>query len=92
MDLFIGWFVQQPFHILGVSAALLIVAIVLRRRAKVDVLFVAALAWLAYAAWEWWVLIVTPDADIRVDLLLIWPLLIVLMLWAVWRFLRNTRI
>ncbi len=53
-----------------------------------DVLLVPALAWLAYAGWEWLVLTKTPEANIRIDLLLIWPLLAVVTLWAAVRAFR----
>jgi hypothetical protein len=52
------------------------------------VLLVPALAWLAYAGWEWLVLTKTPEANIRIDLLLIWPLLAVVTLWAAVRAFR----
>lgn len=46
------------------------------------VVLVTALLWVAYLAWE---LFVTegPDANIRLDLLLIYPVLLVLTVWAV---------
>jgi hypothetical protein len=93
MDMFSGWFIRQPLHILGVTAALLIFAASSRwkRKARVVHLLIAALAWLLYAAWEWWVLTATPEANIRADVLLIWPLLIGLTFWAIWRALRNDR-
>jgi hypothetical protein len=37
------------------------------------------------------VLTVTPENNIRVDLLLIWPLLTVLRTWAVWRSVGDAR-
>jgi hypothetical protein len=48
----------------------------------------AAVAWAAYAAWEWLVLVRTPEANIRVDLLLIYPALGLLSAWALYRLLR----
>jgi hypothetical protein len=74
------WLVQQPAHILLVAAAHLVLwalcrATVLRNVPKTNELWVPAVLWLAYAAWEWLVLAKTPEADIRVDLLLIWPLI-----------------
>jgi CDP-diglyceride synthetase len=42
-----------------------------------------------FAAWEWLVMTRTPDANIRVDLLLIWPALLLLTLWSVWQALRR---
>jgi hypothetical protein len=52
--------------------------------------FITSLLWLAYAVWEWRVKIwaETVTAPIRVDLLLIYPLLIILTSWslfAIWR-------
>jgi hypothetical protein len=32
--------------------------------------------WGVYAAWEWLVLVKTAEANIRVDILLIWPVLL----------------
>ena len=51
-------------------------------------LLLAAGGWLLYAAWEWLVLTKTPEANIRVDLLVIWPVLAILSLWALFRALR----
>jgi hypothetical protein len=49
----------------------------------------AAVAWLAYAAWEWMVLVRTPEANIRVDLLVIYPALAAITLWALFRSIRT---
>ena len=52
--------------------------------------FIVSLLWLVYAVWEWRVQIWARDetAPIRVDLLLIYPLLAILTSWflfALWR-------
>jgi hypothetical protein len=92
MDALSRFLVQQPLHILAVALLHVLVWGAVRggRIPAVrhpDVLLVPALTWLAYAAWEWLVLVRTPEANIRVDLLVIWPLLAVLTLWAaVWTF------
>ena len=44
-------------------------------------LAVVAGAWALYAAWEWLILMRTPEANIRVDLLLIWPALLIVSIW-----------
>jgi hypothetical protein len=49
---------------------------------------VAAITWALYAAWEWLVQVRTPEANIRVDLLVIWPALAILSVWALFRSLR----
>jgi len=55
------------------------------------VMLAAALGWGLYAAWEALVQWRTPDADIRVDLLLIWPVLGLLTLAALVQALRTLR-
>lgn len=83
-------FVQEPLHILAVACLLLACYLALRGRQRrgehrTGVLLSASIAWVGYAGWEWLVLRRTPDADIRVDLLLIWPLLAVLSIWGLVR-------
>ena len=91
-----GWFVQQPLHIAAVALGLATLwtvgrATVLRDVPKSNLLWVQALLWLAYAAWEWLVLVKTPEADIRVDLLVIWPVIGIVTLWALVRAARGMR-
>jgi hypothetical protein len=45
--------------------------------------------WLAYGGWEWLVLANSPEANIRVDLLVIWPLIALTTLWAIVRATRG---
>ena len=87
MDALSRFFVQQPLHILLMALVHVVLwAAVRGGRMPVirhpDVLFLPAMAWLAYAAWEWLVLLKTPEANIRVDLLMIWPLLMLTTIWA----------
>jgi hypothetical protein len=51
-------------------------------------LLVPTAAWVLYAVWEWLVVWRTPEANIRVDLLLIWPVLLILSIWFTIRALR----
>jgi hypothetical protein len=51
-------------------------------------LLIASTAWGLYAAWEWLVLIITSEANIRVDLLVIFPVLTILSTWALYRLFR----
>jgi hypothetical protein len=44
-------------------------------------LLIASAAWGLYAAWEWLVQIKTPEANIRVDLMLILPILLIISIW-----------
>jgi len=91
-----GWLVQQPVHILLVAAIAFALwaacrATVLRAAPKANVLWIPATLWLAYAVWEWLVLVKTPEADIRVDLMLIWPAIAIVTLWAIVRAIRGWR-
>ncbi|MBK9116648.1 MAG: hypothetical protein IPM22_13755 [Betaproteobacteria bacterium] len=88
--------VAQPAHILGVAAVIAAMwaagrATVLRDAPKANVLWVPALLWLAYAGWEWLVVTQTPDANIRVDLLVIWPVVGLATAWALWRAAKGLR-
>ncbi len=88
------WLVQQPMHILLVAMciAALFAALQATRLSEMprsNVFWIPALAWAAYAGWEWLVMWRSPEADLRVDLLLIWPVLCLLMLWSVVRAARG---
>lgn len=89
MDVLARWLVRQPLHILCVGVALMLLWVLLRQRPyrarRAKALLVAGLGWLGYAGWEWWVLVETPEADMRVDLLVIWPFMAILTLWAILR-------
>jgi hypothetical protein len=90
LELLSRWLIQEPAHILLVAAVNVALwaacrATVLRTVPKSNLLWVPALAWLAYAGWEWLVLVKSPEANIRVDLLLIWP---VIGLVTIWTFVR----
>lgn len=52
-------------------------------------LLIAAAGWVLYAVWEWLVMTKSPEANIRVDLLLIWPVLLLLSIWAVFKALKG---
>lgn len=88
---FIGWFVEQPLRILALGGIYVAVWGVLRRALpgrRTNALLAPAACCVAFAVWEWVITVRTPDANIRVDLLLIWPVLLLLTLWSVWRALR----
>jgi hypothetical protein len=93
MDLLTSVFVGRPLPILGVAVVFLAGHLVLRLTTlgagrHPRGLLVAAIAWALYAAWEWLVQVRTPEANIRVDLLVIWPVLALLSVWALFRALR----
>lgn len=90
MEILSRVFVQQPLHILLVAVVCLLAWGLARRgpgeRSRHgNSLRVTAIAWLCYAVWERLVVTITPEANIRVDLLIIWPMLTNLTLWSVVR-------
>jgi hypothetical protein len=93
MELLASLFVGKPIHILGVALAFLAGHLLLRLTSlgvgrHPRPLLLAAAAWALYAAWEWLVKARTPEANIRVDLLLIWPVLAIASIVALWKALR----
>ncbi len=93
MELLVSMFVGNPPGILAVAALLLAGYLALRFTAlgagrRPRWLLAAAGAWGLYAAWEWLVLVRTPEANIRVDLLLVWPALAIFSAWALFRSFR----
>jgi hypothetical protein len=86
-------FVGKPLQILAVSLLFLAGHLLLRSTAlgagrPSRPLLLAAAAWAVYAAWEWLVNVRTPEANIRVDLLVIWPVLAIASIVALWRTFR----
>jgi hypothetical protein len=75
-----GWLIGRPLAILLVAALWALAAIGLPRSHRA--LTANSLAWITFAVWEALVQAVTPEANIRVDLLLIAPLLSGLGLWG----------
>jgi hypothetical protein len=93
VELLAALFVGKPLSILAVAAFFLAGYLALRFAAlgagrHPRWLLAAAGAWGLYAAWEWLVLVRTPEANIRVDLLVIWPALAILSVIALYRSLR----
>ena len=94
LDLLSRFFVEQPLHIVVVAALCLLVWGLAQRRPRErsrhdNSLLLSAIAWFFYAVWEWVVVTMTPEANIRVDLLIIWPILTILTLWSVFRVGRS---
>jgi hypothetical protein len=90
MELLGSLFVGRPLNILVVAAVFLAIYGSRRLRAAngrttCGWLITAAIAWSIYAGWEWVILVQSPEANIRVDLLLIYPALAILSAWALFR-------
>lgn len=65
-----------------VAAAVGVTLFLAGRRRGVRVAKWVGVAWLAYAAYEVAVQVATPDANIRVDLLLFYPVLVLGLIWS----------
>ncbi|MEO1003924.1 MAG: hypothetical protein AAFX65_12550 [Cyanobacteria bacterium J06638_7] len=96
MSLFVSLFVGKPLVILMVAACFVAAYLAYQFRwpdagFHPRALLIGGIAWSLYALWEGLVLLITPDANIRVDLLVIWPLLALLSFWSVLRAFRSAR-
>ena len=93
MKVFVSLFVGKPLNILAV-VMIFLVAFLIGQFTAIGTgrqsrwLFIVMIAWALYALWEWIVQVRTPGANIRVDLLLIWPVLAVLTAWSIYRSFR----
>lgn len=87
MDLLVSLFVVKPPAILTVAGGFLADYLALRflwpgvAHHPCALLF-GAIAWGIFAGWEWLVLLRTPEASIRVDLLVIGPVLLLPSSWS----------
>lgn len=93
MELLASLFVGKPQNALAVALIFLLGYLALRfavfgisRHPRP--MLIASIAWGLYAAWEWLVQTKTPEANIRVDLLVVWPVLAFLSGWALFRAFR----
>ena len=88
MEILASLFVGKPLNIFAmalvfVAAHLLLSWSTLGTGRHPRWLLLAAAAWALYSAWEWLVKVRTPEANIRVDLLLLWPVLLIVSIVAV---------
>ncbi|MGA7877172.1 MAG: hypothetical protein WCA08_16045 [Desulfoferrobacter sp.] len=93
MELLASLFVGKPLNILAVAVVFIAGYLAVRFAAvgkprHPRPLLIGSIAWGLYATWEWLVQMKTPEADIRVDLLVIWPVLAILSAWALFRAFR----
>lgn len=89
MEILARLFVNNPLNIALVAVVFGAGYLGLRSAGRhATPLLIVSGAWLLYAAWEWLVQTRTPEANIRVDLLVIWPLLALLTAWFTFRAVR----
>ncbi len=82
-------FVGHPDRIAIVATLLLVLCVTLkiRRHSWPWPLLWATGLWVAFALWEWSVLV--QEANIRVDLIVLYPVLLGVTLWGLWTGLRS---
>ena len=83
--------IHKPLNILAIALVLGAFWAVARfglRAPRPNALLTPVIAVLLYAGWEWLVMVYSPEANIRVDLILIWPVLLILTAWAFFRAFR----
>jgi len=87
MDTITNLYPQNPLAILVIALIFFAFYWLLRNSASVNArgLLLPAIAWLVAAAWELVIRLFSPEANIRVDLLLILPLLLILTVWGIVR-------
>ena len=81
MSIFSSWFIQNPVVILLVAVGFLVAYLLLRsshaaKRPKA--LLWPTVAWALWALWEFAITRFSPEANIRVDLLVIVPLILII--------------
>lgn len=93
MEFLASMFVEKPQHILTVAVVFFAGYLILRFTPIGNAhhprpLLIVSTAWGLYATWEWLVQTKTPEANIRVDLLIIFPVLVILSAWMFYRLFR----
>lgn len=86
MSFLAALFIAKPLNIFAVTIFFVVGYVALRLtefgiQRNHRLMLIASCAWGLYAAWEWLVQFKTLDANIHVDLLVIWPILLTLSIW-----------
>ena len=85
MGTFTNFFVGQPLVQLAIGVIFLIAYFLTKNNPnlRAKALLPPTILWLAWAAWEWGVLRFSPEASIRVELLIILPVTLIVSVVAV---------
>ena len=80
MITFLNMFTGNPLLLAAVSVIFFIAYFLLRNNPnlRAKALLTPAVGWLLWALWEWGIQTFSPEANIRVDLLLIMPAILIL--------------
>lgn len=93
MEFLVSIFVGKYYNILWIAIILFFVYLMLRFVAKdtalnLRPLITLSIIWTIYTVWEFIVQSFSPEANIRIDLLIIWPVVGVLTVWKLFRVFR----
>jgi hypothetical protein len=86
MEVLSSLFVGQPLHIFFITLCFFILYLIVKNfshRRSCKYLGLTTILWLLYTLWELFIKIKTPDANIRVDLFIIWPVIFCLSLSSI---------
>ena len=85
METFTNFFAGQPLVQLVIGVVFLIAYFLTKNNPnlRAKALLTPAILWLAWAVWEWAILRFSPEANIRVDLLIILPVTLIVSIVAV---------
>ena len=87
----VRFLITHPERIAAIATIFVVAFIILWRikNHKSWSLLTNAILWTAFALWEWLILVNTPEANIRFDLLIIYPVLFVSTIWGIIAVFRN---
>lgn len=92
-----SFFIDHPWRaaVIGVIFVLAFIVVLMRSGRPSSAggwaIGVTAVLWLLYAAWEWGIQRNSPDANIRIDLLLIYPILAIMSVISIIQLFRGGR-
>ena len=93
MDAFFKIFVGQPLVLLAIAALFFIGYFFTRSNPnlRAKALLTPAVLWLLWAVWEWIILRNSPEADLRIDLLLIFPIVFIVSIVGIFMLFRRRK-
>ncbi|AUX84830.1 hypothetical protein C3F34_01240 [Acinetobacter sp. ACNIH2] len=81
MNFLTNLLVAKPLSIFGIACIFFIGYLIVRNfshQHSAKYLGLTSILWLLYALWEFFVQLKSPDTNIRIDLLIIWPVIFIL--------------
>jgi hypothetical protein len=94
METFTNFFVGQPLVQLVISGLFFVVYFLTmyNPNLRAKTLLTPAVLWLAWGVWEWAITRLSPEANIRIDLLIIFPVVFIVSIVAIVMFFRKPKV